>query len=173
MVDVKIKNLDRVMAFMQEVPRGVKATAMREIATYIIGDSTHGLKHDPAYKHIKRKEAYPRAFAKIKVGKKNPRIIKIPGYFSAAQFWWVIHNVKSLGRKRSPTGYSDSWQMKNDAHWDRVQITGQTPFDRFPARINKMVGWRNYTDVIKTNMNGAFQQALRAVNKWISERTGK
>ena len=159
-------NIDKVTAFIKEVPRGVKVSAMREIATYIIGDKNHGLRHDPRYKHITRAKAYPNAV--ITIGKKHKR--KIRGYFSVKQFYWVILNIKQLGRKHDPTNYGQSWQMENDSHWDRVKIIGKLPFDRFPSNLNRLGGWRDYMEVVNTNIKGALQSAQRMVDKWLAEK---
>jgi len=158
----KFVGAEKVTEYIKSIPRGMKAPVMRTIATYIIGDSNHELKHAPAYRHVTRKAAYG-------------KVSDAPaGYFSWAQFRFVMAGLKNgtikIGRQHTPTNYNESFEIKNDSHWDRVEITGRMPFDRFPARINRMINWRHYTEVISTNIKNALRAGQAALNAWLKTK---
>ena len=157
-VNYKVKGIKEVTEYIADLPRGVKAAAMRAIATYIVGDKNHGLKHDVAYRYISRKQAYPPT-----------------GWQSDKQRRYVMWAIKKgrikIGRKHTPTNYSQSWAWKQkDSKWDRTDITGRLPFDRFPSRHNRLAGWRHYAEVAQTNLKGAIREGQRAVNEWLKKR---
>jgi len=152
-IKYRVAGVEEVTAWIKSLPRGVKAAGMRAISEYIIGDERHGLRHDVSYRYISRKQAYPPT-----------------GWQSDKQRRYVMWAIKSgvikIGRKHDPTHYSKSWNWKQEnSQWDRTDITGKLPFDRFPSRHNILGGWRHYMDVISTNMVGAMQAGQRAVNK--------
>jgi hypothetical protein len=160
----KVVNADKVAEWIKSLPRGIKAAAMREISTYIVGDANHGLKHDVAYKYVSRKRAYG-------------KVSDAPaGYFSWKQFRYVMAKLASgemkIGRKNDPTKYSQSWKWEQvNSQWDRTQIHGKIPFDRFPSRQNKLVGWRHYMQVIQSNMKGAMAAAQKKVDEFIRKKS--
>jgi len=152
MINYKVTGVEQVKAYISDLPRGTKAAAMRAIATYIVGNKQHGLKHDVAYKYVSRKRAYPPT-----------------GWQSDKQRRYVMWAIKTgkikIGRAHTPTHYSESWDWKQkDSHWDRTNITGKLPFDRFPSIHNRLGGWRHCMEVISTNIKGAIADGQRAVN---------
>jgi len=158
-----VSGVKEVAAWIKTLPRGIKAAAMRAIAEYIVGDKQHGLRHDVAYKYVSRKRAYG-------------KVSDAPaGYFSWAQFRYVMAKLHSgeikIGRKHSPTEMSKTWKWQQlDSDWRRTAINGQLPFDRFPARQNRLVGWRHWLDVVKSNMKGAVSSAQKAVDEWLKKQ---
>lgn len=158
-----VKNADKVAAWIKTLPRGIKAAAMRAIAEYTVGDENHGLKHDVAYRYVSRKQAYG-------------KVSDAPaGYFSWAQFRYVMAKLASgeikIGRKHDPTKMGQSWKWEQlDSDWRRTKIMGNLPFDRFPSRQNKLVGWRHWLDVVKSNMTGAMNKAQKAVEEWLKQK---
>ena len=145
MINYKVTGVEEVKAMVSDLPRGTKAAAMRAIATYIVGDERHGLKHYPKYKYVTRKQAGYKTSAKQR------------RYLFAVGIWKKSALGKGVAVKKynRTGGYKDSWDWKQqDYHWDRTNITGKLPFDRFPARMNKMGGWRHYMEVVNTNIKG-------------------
>ena len=170
MINYKVTGVEEVTAFISDLPRGTKAAAMRAIATYIVGRDSggapgagrHGLSHDVAYKYVSRKRAYPPT-----------------GWQSDKQrryvMWAIKTGVIKIGRAHTPTThYSDSWDWKQkDSHWDRTNITGMLPFDRFPSIHNRLGGWRHYMEVVNTNIKGAVQAGQKAVNDLLKQKGAK
>jgi hypothetical protein len=158
----RVIGVEKVKEFVMSLPRGIKAEAMRAISEYIVGDERHGLKHDINYKYVPR-----RAIGKVSEAP--------AGYYSWRQFgyvhWALSHGVMKIGRANSPTLMSQSWKWEQkNSQWDRTEIKGALPFDRFPARHNRLAGWRHYTEVISTNITGAIQAGQRAVNEWLKSK---
>ena len=152
-----VKGVEQVKKYITELPRGVKAAAMRAISEYIVGDERHGLRHDVSYKYVSRKQAYPPT-----------------GWQSDKQRRYVMAALKSgeikIGRKNTPTDYSQSWRWEQEnSQWDRTKITGKLPFDRFPSRHNMLAGWRHWSKVVETNMTGAIKSAQKAVDEFLKK----
>jgi len=167
-----IVNADKVAEYIKSLPRGIKAAAMRAISEYIIGNGQHGLKHDVAYKYVPRNRI-PVATL-ITYGPLKGKIVR--GYFSSKQYYYVTWALRTgrmkIGRKNDPTKYSQSWRWEQkDSKWDRTQVQGKLPFDRFPSRHNMLAGWRHYLEVVQSNMKGAMQEAQRKVDEFIKKGT--
>ena len=164
-MDVRYRfvNADKVAEYIKSLPRGIKAAAMREISEYVVGNDQHGLRHDVKYKYVSRKRAYG-------------KVSDAPaGYFSWKQFRYVMAALASgkirIGRKNDPTKYSQSWRWEQkNSQWDRTQIQGRVPFDRFPSRHNSLVGWRHYLKVVESNMKGAMKAAQKKVDEFIAKK---
>ena len=162
-IKYKVVNAKEVAEWVKSLPDGIKAAAMRTISDYIVGDKNHGLRHDVAYKYVSRKRAYG-------------KVSDAPaGYFSWKQFRYVMAKLASgemkIGRKHDPTHMGKSWKWEQlNSQWDRTKIMGKLPFDRFPSRQNRLVGWRHYLDVVKSNMKGAMKAAQRKVDEFIAKQ---
>jgi len=156
-MQVKYKvTADKVIQTLRAAPRGVRVAFMRAVATYIIGDGRHGLKHYPAYKHITRRQAYGKPFKSEKQRKKVMAMIRrgeiTPGY------------------PRRTGNYQRSIQMKDSNDWRRVQITGTLPHKGWPNRLARMVGWRDWPTIIKSNLAGAVRSGRAAVGQWLRSK---
>jgi len=161
-IKFRVSGVKEFKEFIKTVPRGVKIAAMREIATYIIGNDARGLKHYPAYKHVTRKEAYGRTFVSDK------------------QRRYVMAKIRSgeitPGTPQRNNNYKRNWGFREqNSDWRRVDIENKAPHAGWvgglnQARLNAKVGWRKYTEIVRTNINGAIQAGQRAVDKWIAER---
>src|SRR3990167_11099991 len=57
-----IYNHENVKAFLKTVPRGAKRAALAPIAFYVMGNESHGLKHDEIYRKVTRKSVYGKSF---------------------------------------------------------------------------------------------------------------
>lgn len=162
MIKTSVSGVEEFVAFIKTVPRGIKIAAMREIATYIIGNDARGLKHEPAYKHVSRKSAYGKTF------------------FTDRQRRWFFAALRSgeinPGVNNRTHSYKNSWRMQEEnSDWRRVDVVNDASNAGFvgginQARLNAKVGWRKAVNIVQTNIDGAIQAAQRAVDKWIAER---
>lgn len=167
----QIKNLDKVKAYLAEVPRGVKKAAVLAIAEYMVGDDTHGFKKDQPYKYVSRASAYGN------VAKDGAPA----GYFSWKQFRFVMAAISKGDivpgtRKYSPTQASESYAYTLTNGGYGAQITGNaegaywTRDNNAQPRQLARVGWRKAADVISTNIAGAIRHATAAVSAALRER---
>ena len=159
-VKIAIRGLDAVKAFLKELPRGSMRTALQAFGEYILGDDNHGLRHMVGYKFVSRTSAYGFAFftakqrgwffAALKAGEIQPG----SGNRTDTTRGWTMVSTNS--------GYSVSLRTNSKAAWYTMGDSSQA---RQPARV----GHRKVSDVIRTNMAGAFRAAVQAVNAWIKE----
>lgn len=168
----QIRNVEKVKAYLAEVPRGAKKAAVIAIAEYIVGDESHGFKHDQPYKYVSRASAYGN------VSKDGAPA----GFFSWKQFRFVMAAIAKGDivpgtRKYSPTEASESYAYKLTNSGYGAQITGDAPGaywtrdDKAQPRQLAAVGWRKAMDVISTNIAGAIRHAAAAVSAALKERS--
>jgi hypothetical protein len=166
-----VRNLEAIRDYIKTVPRGTVRVALRAIVEYVIGDNTHGLKHDQPYKYASRAKAYGNTGARFANGNPVPA-----GYFSAAQFRKVAAITKGFtqfGRKNSPTNASGGYAYRETKGGygatieNKEQSAYWTRDDKGQARQLGLMGWLKKSAVIASNMAGALRAGQAAVNKWL------
>ena len=140
-------------------PRMARGRMTKAAAVYLIGNGVHGLTHYPAYKAITRRAAYGRTFQSDRQRRKVMAQIRSgridPGY---------PHRTGRLQRGWTVTGDGTKATVKNDVEYaGLVMGTDQ-------ARLNKLVGWRIYSDVIASNTDGMTQAANQELRKYYQEK---
>jgi hypothetical protein len=156
-----------IQAFLKETAPGARNAAAQAAATYLVGDGRHGLKHYPAYKWIRRRQAYGKPF------------------FSAKQRRFVMASLRAgknlkTGTPMEPgfphrTGnLQRGWQTRGAA--GGVMIYNTMPHvlpvmgDDVQSRHERLVGWRMVSDILETNLDGALLAAQRAAIKYYKEQ---
>ena len=163
MINIKSRGIKELRELMKRLPRGIKITAMRTAVEFIVGDERHGLKHEPASKFVSRSDAYG-------------KVSDAPsGYFSWAQFYYVAAVTDGFTKSFTRSGdIAGSWTYtESDSNWTSVTVTNTAEGAEFvvgdkQANQPRMVGWRYYMDVVKTNLTGAIKAAQRAVDAWVN-----
>lgn len=158
---VRMSGVEEIQAFIKRlVPRGMKKAAMFAVAEYIIGNDSHGLRHEPGYKYVTRKSAY--GFT----------------WFTERQrrWFWANGGPDMIGNNRTGA-IKDGWDFTDQGGWDRVQLMNNAPGVQWvmgdkQARQPAKVGWRKAADVVQSNLAGALRHARAAVNALIA-RKGK
>jgi hypothetical protein len=160
-ISVNIRNLEKVVAFLKELPRGVVKVALPAIAEYIIGDGRRGLKHYPVYKYVSRKHAYGKTF----VSDKQRRFVMAairegridPGYPHRTG-----NTQRAYTMVTSNNGYTVKIQNKTKgAHYTRDN-QGQ-------ARLNLLAGWKKTSEVVANNLVGALRHARTKVREYLKK----
>ena len=159
LISFKMRNLKPVQDFLTAMPKGTIKVALDAIVVYLIGNESHGLKHDDPYKYVSRKSAYGKTFV------------------SAAQRGYVMARIREgsiTPGKANRSGDAAKGYMyseTNDGYGRTIQNADVGAFytrdDVGQARQPAMVGWRKVSQVIQDNMSGAIRSALSAVNDWI------
>ena len=161
MIKVSVRGIEELKALFKRVPVEIRRIAVEVATEYIIGDSTHGLKHMVKYKYVSRKKAYGQTFVSDK------------------QRRYVMAKIKS--GEITPGAENRTWKMT--AGWKYTKQGGgygATIYNRAKgvefvygdntqARQIKRVGHRTISEVIKTNIKGAMQAVNRMVDKWIKQ----
>jgi hypothetical protein len=155
------RNLDTVQAYLKALPRGVMKVALFAVTEYIIGDESHGLRHDEPYKYVSRAKAYGETF----VSDRQRRLVmaKIGS-----------GEIQPGSRQHSPTEASQGYRAaetqrgytitnsKEGAYWTRSEAQ--------PRQL-ALIGWRKMAKVAADNMAGALRHANATVRKFL-ERKG-
>jgi hypothetical protein len=165
MINIKIKNLEEVRAFLRTIPLGVKNIAGKAAADYLVGNEQHGLKHYPPYKHVSYKEAYGGflsdkqrryVMARIAEGTIDPGYSESNGYHRDA--WHV-------------TGEPPRYIIRNDVGYSGYLVGDDFTGGNQQSHMMKLKGWRTVGKNLSDNMTGAFRAAIMAVNKWMREHS--
>jgi hypothetical protein len=162
--------IPQVQAFLREFPKEIRPVAIDALAIYLLGDESHGLKHEPSYKYVNRYAGFPGLSFVTSTGK------IVPGYASQAQFNYV-HAMVSLGQMQ-PGQDNRTHDLVNA--WEAIETgNGKTLTNTDPAapwvigtyqtRMHDLIGWRMAWDNINDNLNGGMRAAVTAVNAKLKE----
>lgn len=157
-IKITVRNLEKVKAFIDSLPRNVRGIATKAMAEWFVGNGSRGLKQYPPYKYITRKSAYGKTFVSDK------------------QRRYVMAKIRSgeidPGYPHRTGNYQRGWgEIRNEV--TRSRIVNNVPYahyvggDADQARLNKKVGWRTVSDIISTNIKGAIRHAYAAINAWL------
>lgn len=159
MIKFSLRGIKEVKEFFASLPRGVKIVAMRAFSEYIIGDERHGLKHEPEYKHVSPFQSYS----------DDPKK-------AARQRGWIFTHLDLIGKDNRTHKIRDSWTMtEKDSNWTSVKIENTAPgvgwvMGEEQSRHSAAVGWRKYTDIVVSNIDGALRSAISAVDAWLKSK---
>lgn len=154
-ISISVKGIEKVKAKLKKIQRGAKGIVAREVAEYLLGNDSHGLRHYAKWKPVTRKSAYgttffsqqqQRAFfAKLKSGE-----ISVPYQRTGAQ-----------GR---------AWHIEGQS--TNIRIVNEDPtvaFTRGQTRLHHAkMGWQTAKETIKANMKGALRAGRNALMRWIN-----
>lgn len=173
MIDFAIRGDKDIIRWLKKLPYGVIKVALPALAEYLIGNGRHGLAHYPPYKHVSRIKAYPDESFTAKDGH------KVVGYKSLKMLRYVMASIREgriLPGFPRRTGHTQrNYVMKIQDHGFTVKIQNKTAgayytrHDFGQARLNMLAGWRNVTEVIRSNIKGAFRHAQAKVNQYLKK----
>lgn len=152
-MNYSMRGITQVTDFLRELPRGVKISAMRAAAKYLIGDSQHGLKHNPA--RVQHDESNPYQWQSD----------------AQRRWWFATHD----GPYQRTGDLAAGWKFtESDSNWTSVKLENRVPYGEFVQGANIQRGhiadgWRKIENVIATNINGAIAAANTAVRQWVRE----
>jgi glutaredoxin len=153
-ISLKVKDL--ATPFLQRVGRGAKGVVARAVAEYIIGDSSHGLKHDESYRSVSRKGAYGVTFFSDKQRR---------GYFAKLKSGEIQVPYLRTGKQ------ADSWHMEGASTNVRIVSNDETVgFTRGQTALHAKMGRRTVPQVVADNIKGAIRHAQAELNKWIGRQ---
>lgn len=155
-----ILGLEEVKALIKSLPRGVKHAFMLAFSEYIVGDESHGLKHEPTQKTHDENNPYQWTSEKQR-----------KAFFATDGFGRGIPTVRTHET-------SGGWTVATeDSDWTRVRIENEAEgahwvYGDGQQRGHAADGWRYYWDIVATNTTGAFSKGLAAVNNFLQSIGG-
>jgi hypothetical protein len=175
-IKVTSKGIPEMRAFLDRIQKGLKGMASQQVGIYLVGDSTHGLKHYPYYKYVNRPAGFP------ELGYTNSAGNWVQGYASEKQHHFVMAAIKDgritpgVEKRGYESGLQGAWTLKT--HGTAYTISNDKPYAGYvmgdqQTRMHKLIGWRNFREVIKTNLQGAFRYAQAEVAKWLKSQKVK
>lgn len=156
------RQLAKIEKMLAELPHGAKSVAIPAINEYLIGDDSHGLKHEPSYNEVSRTAAYGFPFFTDKQRK----------YF----FWALGEGIINPGQDNRTHNFQNGWKVRGDLY--RQTIYNDVPYGKWlmsegQARQPAMVGWRKISEVVKSNMKGAIRHAYAKLGEWFRKKGWK
>lgn len=154
-IKFSVRGLKELQDYLHSLPRGVRIAAMRAFSEYVVGDESHGLKHEPSQKTHGPDNPYQWQSEKQR-----------KAFFATDGFGQGIPTV------RTHEGVNSWTVIEKDSNWTQVKIEGGNKFvqGEWQQRGHAADGWRKYTDIIKTNMTGALRAANVAVQAWLRKK---
>lgn len=160
----QIRNIKEVQDFLKQLPRGTLRDGLRAFSKFILGNTSHGLRHSESYRFVSRARAY---------GKPSSAPA---GYFSWKQFRFVAAITEGFTKPYQRTGEtSAAWEMQETNGGYGYTFKNPKPAAYYlrdesgQARQPALVGWRKVSRVLQDNMAGAMRSAMAAVKKWIAD----
>jgi hypothetical protein len=154
-ISFKVRGIEEIQSFLKSLPHGTMKAAIAAMSEYMLGDSTHGLRHYP-----------PRRTH----GKGNPY------QWQSEKQRRAFFATKGFGKgvPSQRTGeLSRGWQASVDPY--RKTLFNRVPYAKFvmgndQQRGHTKDGWRKLGKVILDNMKGGMLRARQAVAKWIKAK---
>ena len=169
-INVRIRGDKVLESYLAKLPRGTIRDGLKAFTTYILGNSSHGLRHDDPYKYVSRAKAYG-----MVSNDGAPA-----GYFSMKQFRFVMAKIASgeitPGQPNRSGAASAAWEMKetnNGYGYSAINADRgayYTRSDKGQARQPALVGWRKTAKVIADNFDGAMRALHAAVDAVIAKK---
>ena len=158
MIGIKVRNLDRVKAFIDTLPRNIRGEAVKEAGTYLIGNEQRGLKHYPA--RITHNEGNPYQWQSEKQRR---------AYFATNGFGKGIPYSRTNQLK-------SGWKLVD--YGVKAQVTNDVPYAGFVMDADQQRGhradkWRLVSEVIASNIAGMFQSIEYVLQRWIDRNEPK
>jgi hypothetical protein len=152
------RGIPELLAYLDRIQRGLKGKTSGWVAEYLVGDMSHGLKHYVPYKYVTVEQAggwksdkqRRYVMAMIREGKIDPG---------------APHRTGELQR---------GWEYADKG--TRWTITNETPYagyvmgDNDQANMQRLIGWRVVSEVIQSNLKGAFRFATAKLKEWLREQ---
>ena len=156
------RSLKKVQKMLEDLPKGAKSIIVPAFNEYLIGDESHGLKHEPGYNYVDRTSAYGFPFFTDKQRR----------YF----FWALGEGIINPGQDNRTHNFRDNWKVRGDLY--RQTIYNDVPYGKWlmsegQARQPAQVGWRRISEVVKSNMKGAIRYAKQKLNEWFKKKGWK
>lgn len=149
-----VRGLETFSDFISTFARQYRGMVTETIADDLIGTSQRGLRHYPAYKHVRRRSVYN------------------PPFKSDRQRRFVMARIREgridPGVPHRTGRYQRSWKRVGSGVNSRIE--GELPHGSFPDRLSARVGWRNPQEIVDSNVQHAITAAERAVQKMINEK---
>lgn len=156
-LNVSVRNLDGVQAFLKSLPRGTMRIALAAFTEYAIGDDSHGLRKDEPYAQTTRKKVYGQTFESDKQRR----------YVMAAL---DDGRIKIGQRQQSPTDASQGYGWKETNNGYGAIITNTSPGAYWSRVWGGWKNWRSVPQVVADNMRGGIRHALAMVNVYIKQK---
>ena len=159
----QIRGFEKLEKFLDKLPRGTIRTALSAIGEYVIGNESHGLRHDEPQKYISRKQAgYKTSPAQMRYFFAVGILENVNGTIKLNHYKRTGETAKAYNYVETNSGYGIS--IRNDkaaAVWTRSDTRQTTQ--------HAMAGRRTVTKVIMDNMQGALRHAGAKIKEWLAQ----
>lgn len=156
---ISIRNVQEVTNFLESIPRGATKLILDAFATYIIGNTQRGLRHNEPQKYISRKQA----------GYKTSQ--KQMAFFFANKILVNVGGQIQLNHYKRTGATAAAWYAKETKGGYGRELTNNLPGayytrdNKHQTRQHALAGRRKVAQVIIDNLGGAFAAARAAVSK--------
>lgn len=160
-----IRNMKAVNDYIKTVPYGAVKVGLKAFVDYILGDASHGLRHDEPQRYVSR------AAAGYTTSQKQMRyffavgILENDGSGGIKLNHYTRTGETAAAWKANPTNSGYGWTLVNNkdgAYWTRAE-DGQTT-------QHAMAGRRKISAVIADNFLGATRHMIAEVKKFLGNQ---
>ena len=160
MIKFSVRGVEKLQAFFKKLPAEARKIAVPAVATYLIGNDAHGLRHYVGYKYVSRASAYGKTFSSDKQRRYVMARIREGSIAPGAP-----HRSGTLKRGWTYSLQGGGFGAKV---YNPVPYAGYVMGDGSQANQPRLVGWRTMMAVVNTNIKGAIKAAERKIQEWIN-----
>jgi hypothetical protein len=152
------RGVQEAQDFVKDLPYQTKQVASDAIAEYLVGDESHGLKHEAPYHYVSPFQSYSDDPAK-----------------AARQRGWIFTHLDQIGTGIRTHAMQAAWKIARTGA-GAVQISNNSDGIQFvmgndkQSRQSDAVGWRKVSENIQDNMAGAVRHAVAKINEYLKAR---
>lgn len=159
----KVRGIEELQAFLKTLPYGGVRVALKAFTEYVLGSSSHGLRHDEPQRYISRKRAG------YTTSQKQMAYFFAVGILQRVGGSIILNHYQRTGETAAAYNYIavNDWNYKIvnpkiGAYYTRDD-EGQT-------RQHQLAGRRNVIKVVMDNFNGAIRAAHAALREFIQSK---
>ena len=161
-VSFKVRSTKKIQAFLRTLPYGTRKIGLDAIAEYLLGDASHGLRHDEPQKYVSRAQAgYKTSSRQIAYFFAVGILEKLPGGGVKLNHYVRTGETAAAWTSRETNnGYSVMLENpKAGAYYTRD--------DGYQTKQHALAGRRKVSKVVADNLMGAIRHANAEVGKWL------
>jgi hypothetical protein len=165
MIRFRLRSLDAVNAYLKTVPYGALKKGLAAFAKYVLGNTSHGLRHDEPQKYVSRKAAG------YKTSAAQRRFFFATGIWESDGRGGVI-----LNRYVRSTETAAAWKATERNNGYAYTFSNAKPGAYYKrsedaqTRQHELMGARKVSEVIADNYLGAIRSANAEIKKHLKSK---
>lgn len=161
-VSFRVRSTKKIQDFLRSLPYGTRKVGLAAISEYLLGDASHGLRHDEPQKYVSRKKAgYTTSAKQMRFFFATGILERTPdGGIKLNHYQRTVETAAAWTSRETNKGYGVVLENEKKGAYFTRDNYGQT-------RQHELAGRRKVSKVVADNLLGAMRHANAKVNEWL------